>query len=224
MPIRKLRIQKNRQAATGGAGMPRGGRIYTGRRGPQAGRPAPGPVAGAVFLDRDGVVNACPTHRYITSWKEFRFLPGVLKALRTLALHGERVLIVSNQSGVGRGLLQDSQLRLITRRMAAAIRRAGGKVQSVLYCVHRAEEGCGCRKPRIGMLLRAARRCTIDLKKSFVVGDQETDILMGRSAGCRTILVLSGKHTRRSAKELTVLPDRISGNLEEAVHWILKQE
>jgi len=176
---------------------------------------------GAVFLDRDGVVNACPTHRYITTWKEFRFLPGVLKALRILAYHGKPVFIISNQSGVGRGLLKNSQLQIITRQMLRTIRRAGGKVQSVRYCVHQLEDGCGCRKPRIGMLEEAVRRYSVDLKKSFVVGDQETDILMGRSAGCRTILVLSGKHTRQSTQELTVLPDRVARNLEEAVHWIL---
>lgn len=177
----------------------------------------------AVFLDRDGVVNACPIHRYVTAWKEFRFLPGVLKALQALASHRVPVFIVSNQSGVGRGLLKKSQLQLVTRQMLKTIRRAGGKIQSVCYCIHRSEEGCECRKPRIGMLRKAARRHCVNLKKSFVVGDQETDILMGRSAGCRTVLVLSGKHTRQSAKKLPVLPDRISRNLAEAVHWILEQ-
>ena len=107
--------------------------------------------------------------------------------------------------------------------MVQAIRRGGGKIRSVYYCIHRSEDGCTCRKPRIGMLKRASRRFSIDLKKSFVVGDQETDILMGRAAGCRTILVLSGKYARRSVKNLAIRPDRTTKDLDGAVRWILKQ-
>ncbi len=178
---------------------------------------------GAVFLDRDGVINACPVHWYITSWKEFRFLPGVLEALRELHLSGERVFILSNQSGVGRRIFKRSQLNGITRRMLSAIRKSGGKIQQVYYCTHPAQSGCGCRKPLDGMPRKAARRFRIDLGRSFVVGDQEIDIQMSRSAGCRGILVLSGKHTRLSAKTLAVQPDRIFRGLPEAVRWILKE-
>lgn len=183
----------------------------------------PVPKRGAVFLDRDGVVNACPSGRYITVWEEFRFLPGVLKALKELAARGERVFIVSNQSGVSRGELKRSQLTEITRRMLLAVRRSGGRIRSVQYCIHRSQDGCGCRKPRIGMLKKAARRYGVDLKKSFVVGDQETDIGMGRTAGCRTVLVLSGKQGRGGAKAMAVRPDRIARNLPEAVRWILRE-
>ena len=172
-------------------------------------------------MDRDGVINRPPIHRYITTWKEFRFIPGVLKALRTLASHGWTVVVVSNQSGVGRGHLKRSQLGRITRRMKQAVRQSGGKIQSVYYCIHRSEAGCACRKPKIGMLKKAAKKSSLDLTRSFVIGDQETDILMGRSAGCQTILVLSGKHRRIDVKGWSVRPGRIAKDLGEATRWIL---
>ncbi|MBI3616121.1 MAG: HAD family hydrolase [Candidatus Omnitrophica bacterium] len=178
---------------------------------------------GAVFLDRDGVINVCPTRRYITRWKEFRFLPGVLKGLRILALHGRTVIVVSNQAGVGRGYFRRSELELITRRMLERIRRTGGKIRAVYYCTHRFDAGCPCRKPKIQLLKKAAGKFSIDLTRSFVVGDHETDILMGRSAGCRTIHVLSGRQSRKDVRQWAVHPDRIAKDLAEAIRWILKQ-
>ena len=177
-----------------------------------------------IFLDRDGVINVCPVRRYISSWKEFRFVPGTLAALRTLARRGETVVVVSNQSGVGRGAVSTAELQVITRNMMRAIRRAGGRVQAVYYCPHRPEESCRCRKPKIGMLKAASRRFSIDLARSFVIGDHETDVRMGRAAGCRTVLVLSGRCDRAAAKRFSVSADRIAGNLGEAVRWILQRK
>jgi histidinol-phosphate phosphatase family protein len=179
---------------------------------------------GAIFLDRDGVINACPAGRYVTKWQEFRFLPGVLDALWDLRCHRQIVIVASNQSGVGRGVMTAGQLAVLTRQMLKAIREAGGRVHAVYTCPHHPEAGCLCRKPRPGLLFQAARRFAIDLKRSFVVGDDGTDILMGKSVGCRTVLVLSGRQSRVTAKRLPVAPDRIAADLPRAVRWILQEK
>ena len=178
---------------------------------------------GVIFLDRDGVINLPPTGRYISGWDQFRFLPDVLKTLHRLKKRGERVIVISNQSGVGRGQMTKPELTRITRKMLAEIRKNGGHLEAVYYCTHHPDKGCRCRKPHPGLLKKAAARFPIDLKKSFFIGDSETDILAGRSAGCRTILVLTGRHTKATAKQLVTQPDRISPNLTQAIRWIDQQ-
>lgn len=185
-------------------------------------RRVPRKRTGALFLDRDGVINATPQKRYITRWREFHFLPGSLGALRLLNEEGRKVVVLSNQAGVGRGVLSRSRLNLITRRMLAAIRKAGGRVAAVYYCTHPPENGCRCRKPRTGLLRRACRRFRIDPRRSFVVGDNATDVAMGHAAGCRTVLVLSGMSTRGEARRMPVKPDQVARNLAQAVQWILR--
>ena len=180
-------------------------------------------MRGAIFLDRDGVINHPPTKRYVTRWSEFRFLPGTLRALRRLNGDGRKVVILSNQAAVGRGIMPRSQLELITRRMLAAIRRAGGRVDAVYYCTHIPETRCGCRKPKTGLIRRACRQHRIDPGRSFLVGDNATDVVMGHAAGCRTVLVLSGVSTRRDARAMEDRPDRVARDLPAALTWILRQ-
>ncbi len=178
----------------------------------------------AIFLDRDGTINKPPKHRYITRWEEFEFIPGALRALRRLNARKQLVIIISNQSGVARGILSRTTLEKTTRKMLKSIRQSGGRVHAVYYCTHHPDNSCACRKPHIGMLKKAARRFSIDLKRSFVVGDTEADVLMARSAGCRKVLVLTGRRTRQTARQLLVPPDRIVKDLEQAVRWILHQQ
>lgn len=177
----------------------------------------------AVFLDRDGVINRPPRQRYITAWEQFRFLPGSLQALRRLAQHRKSVVIVSNQAGVGHGLYPDRELKRMTRNMLSRIREAGGRIRAVYYCTHRPQDGCGCRKPKPGLLQRASRSFGIDLRKSILVGDNETDIHLGRTAGCRTVLVLSGVTRKTTARRLRPQPDHVAPDLLRAVDWILRQ-
>ena len=177
----------------------------------------------AIFIDRDGVINYSPPHRFVTRWEQFRFLPRSLRALRMLKIHRQLVIVVSNQSAVGRRLMTRRRLQEITKRMKGIVRDAGGKIDAVNYCLHRPPAGCPCRKPRLGLLKRAARRFRIDLQRSFVVGDDKKDIEMGHAAGCRTVLVLSGKQTRSSARRMVVPADRVAKDLLEAVQWILRQ-
>lgn len=169
------------------------------------------------------MVNRSPRRRYITSWKEFRFLPGSLRALRRLAERGWPVIIVSNQAGVGHGLYSRRTLREITTTMLRHIRGAGGRVRAVYYCTHRPQDCCACRKPKPGMLRQASRSFGIELRRSFLIGDNETDLRVGRAAGCRTVLVLSGMTRRVAVPRLRVRPDHVSLDLTQAVGWVLQQ-
>jgi D-glycero-D-manno-heptose 1,7-bisphosphate phosphatase len=143
----------------------------------------------AIFLDRDGVINERIVDGYVSAWHEFCFLQDAQIALRETARLRLPVLVVSNQSGVGRGLVARQALREITRRFVESVERHGGRIDGVYYCPHRPDEDCPCRKPKPGLLLQAARDWRIDLLASVMVGDTESDIEAARRAGCRSILL-----------------------------------
>lgn len=179
-------------------------------------------MGGVVFLDRDGVINENRPD-YVKSWSEFEFLPGSLKALAALHRAGYRIVVVTNQSGVGRGLISRETLHDIHARLLATVRQYGGDIEHVLYCPHRPEDDCHCRKPQPGMLLAAANALKIDLRQSFMVGDAFTDIQAGQAAGCRCFLVLTGRglsqlstSLNQAANGFQVVPD-----LNAAVEHIL---
>jgi histidinol-phosphate phosphatase family protein len=146
----------------------------------------------AIFLDRDGVLNENRAD-YVRAWDEFVFLPGTFAAMRALALLGAPIVVVSNQAGVGRGLIPRWRVDEIHQRMSEEIVRQGARIERILWCPHTTADDCACRKPKPGMLLRAAEQLGIDLAASVFVGDAETDIEAGRMAGCRTVLVLTGR-------------------------------
>lgn len=151
----------------------------------------------AVFLDRDGTINQeCA---YLHRVEDFRFIPGAPQAIGLLNRAGFLVVVVTNQSGVGRGYYGEEDVETLHRHMAAQLATAGARVDAWFYCPHHPagrEEGygtpCSCRKPLPGMLLDAAKRLGIDLASSFMIGDKLSDVAAGRAAGCCSILVRSG--------------------------------
>ena len=171
----------------------------------------------AVFVDRDGVINQ-NLAEYVRSWEAFRFLPGAREAMRRLNDAGWPVVVVTNQSGIGRGVLAPEIVAEIHARMRAAIEDAGGRVAAVMLCPHHPDDGCGCRKPAPGLLRDAASELSIDLPRSWVVGDHPTDAAAARAAGCRPILVRSGRGT---ADELAADGAPVVPDLAAAVELIL---
>jgi D-glycero-D-manno-heptose 1,7-bisphosphate phosphatase len=143
-------------------------------------------------VDRDGVINV-NRDDHVKRWEEFNFLPGAYDGLASLAEMGKRIFVVTNQASVGRGVITEGELQGIHDRMVAEIERHSGSVEAVLACPHRPEDHCGCRKPEPGMLLEAQRQFAIDLGASVFVGDHESDAIAAHRAGCRCILVRSGR-------------------------------
>lgn len=175
----------------------------------------------AVFLDRDGVINQNQPD-YILSWSDVVFLPGAFAALRRLAASPFAVVVVTNQSAVGRGLMTLHEMHAINSRVASAVAAEGGRLDRIYACPHRPEDGCDCRKPRPGMLLQAAADLGLDLRASYLVGDAVSDVEAGLAVHCQPILVRSGRgqaqlpDLKANGYDVPVVAD-----LAEAVGWIL---
>lgn len=145
----------------------------------------------AIFLDRDGVINENRSD-YVKHWDEFVFLTQSLAALRLLAQICEPIVVVSNQSVIGRGLVRQETVEAIHHRMCAEINDQGGQIDGIFFCPHHPAAGCDCRKPRPGLLLRAAYELNIDLSRSYFIGDSVGDVEAALAADCSPIFVLSG--------------------------------
>jgi D-glycero-D-manno-heptose 1,7-bisphosphate phosphatase len=144
----------------------------------------------AVFLDRDGTLNERPPpHEYVTAAKDFAWIPGAREGLARLAHAGYVLTVVSNQRGVGRGLVSRGVLREIEQRIERDLADENCAIEAFRYCFHGDEDDCDCRKPRPGMILRLAEELDLDLEASWVIGDAPSDVAAGRAAGCRTALV-----------------------------------
>lgn len=144
----------------------------------------------AILIDRDGVLNEkAPRAQYITRPEEFRFLPGVLEALRRLNEADYKIILVSNQAGINRGAMTEDDLATVHRKMMAEIEAAGGRVDAIYHCPHDWDEGCDCRKPKPGMLHQAQREWHLDLTRTLFVGDDERDGEAAEAAGCPFELV-----------------------------------
>lgn len=171
-----------------------------------------------LFLDRDGVINRQREGDYVTSWEEFEFLPGVLEALAELASFCERIVVVTNQQGVGRSRMSLDDLEAIHRQMVKEIESHGGRLDGIYVCPHRADENCNCRKPKPGLLLRASQEQGISLQEAWFVGDSARDVVAGARAGCRTILVGERRDTERAwAAAQGATPTAEAESLAEAV-------
>jgi D-glycero-D-manno-heptose 1,7-bisphosphate phosphatase len=145
-----------------------------------------------VILDRDGVINY-DSDQFIKTPDEWKPIPGSLEAIARLTHSGFRVVVCSNQSGVGRGLLDMATLNAINDKMYKALSPLGGRVDALFYCPHPAEANCACRKPRPGMFDDIAKRFNVQLSGVPSVGDSLRDMQASAAAGCQPMLVLTGK-------------------------------
>lgn len=172
----------------------------------------------AIFLDRDGTINE--DLGYVYKEKDFKFIQGSLKALKKLSKTNFKVIIITSQSGIGRGYYSYKDFLKLTNHMLDEFKKEKVRVDAVYFCHHAPEDMCECRKPKTKMIEEAAKRFNIDLEESFVIGDKTSDILMGQRAGCKTILVLTGNAGKDGKFE--VKPDFVVKNLLEAVEIILE--
>ncbi len=177
----------------------------------------------AVFLDRDGTVNE--EVEYLGEPERLALIPGAAEGIRLLNKARIPVILVTNQSAIGRGFFPESRLASIHRELSRQLDEQGAFLDAIHYCPHHPDDGCACRKPNPGMLEQAARELGKNLAASFIVGDTLTDLEAGRRVGCRAVLVLTGHgaRERESLKDAGFEPDRISADLLDAVQWILAE-
>ena len=177
-----------------------------------------------VFLDRDGVINRNRGGDYVRTVDQFEFLPSAFEGLARLKEAGCTVVVVSNQACVGKGLVSLEELERINDKMLRTISEHGGEIAAVYYCTHRKDEGCTCRKPQTGLFARAVQELGISIDGSYFVGDALADLQAGVNAGCRTVIVLTGRASASEIETWERKPDFIAEDLPSAVEWILRQE
>ena len=143
----------------------------------------------ALFLDRDGVIIENRAN-YVRTWEDVVFFPSALAALSLAAVMPLRIVIVTNQSAVGRGIISLAAAEELNQRIVLTIELAGGRIDGVYMCPHAPEEQCECRKPKPGLLLRAAQELSIDLLHSIMIGDAQSDLLAGQAAGISNLIMV----------------------------------
>lgn len=181
----------------------------------------------AAFLDRDGVINL--DHGYVHRWKDFAWVPGAVEAMRRLQAAGHALVIVTNQSGVARGLYGEADVLALGERLREHLHGEGIELDAIEYCPHLPAAtvptyavDCECRKPAPGMILRAARRLGIDLERSVMVGDKRSDIEAAHRAGVgQAFLVATNGMGEPDELPLTLARTRRCRSLLDAVdHWL----
>jgi len=181
----------------------------------------------AVFLDRDGTINE--EMGYINHLDRFVLLPGTAGAIRSINAGGLKAVVVTNQSGAARGYFPVAFIDRVHEKMGRLFSEEGAFLDGIYICPHgpprrEGEPGCDCRKPRPGLLLQAARDLSLDLARSYVVGDRFQDVEMARRAGARAVLVLTGYgkgELEFVGPASPVKPDFVAADLPQAVEWIL---
>jgi D-glycero-D-manno-heptose 1,7-bisphosphate phosphatase len=182
----------------------------------------------AVFLDRDGTL--IQERGHIGTIRQVRFIKGTFKALKQLSQKGYKLVIVSNQSGVARGILSQSQVKKVNRYILETLSLHDIKIDALYYCPHHPRYGngsykkkCTCRKPAAGMAKTAQKKLNLSLRKCYVIGDKLTDIEMAQKIKAKGILVLTGfgKEQWSEADNHSGRPDFLAKNILDAVNWIV---
>ena len=156
----------------------------------------------AIFLDRDGVLIENRSD-YVRDWSQVRIFPEALRVLSHSAVRNYRIVIVTNQSAIGRGLISLETANEINNRLVNLIHHHGGQVDGVYMCPHKPEDDCSCRKPKPGLLLQAAKELALDLQRSWMIGDAWSDVQAGQMAGVRQGILLG---TGRGREQLSQSP------------------
>lgn len=175
----------------------------------------------AVFVDRDGTLNE--DYGYVTTPEQLVVFPGILEALARLNQLEVRVILLTNQSAIGRGFMTTQDFHRIHQKLEDLLRAKDGKIDAVYYCPHHPDEGCACRKPNIGMIQQAADKFSLDLPLCYVVGDKGSDLEAAHRAGIQGVLVMSSEYSAaavraRDAGEFPIA--HVAESFVQAVDWI----
>jgi D-glycero-D-manno-heptose 1,7-bisphosphate phosphatase len=168
-----------------------------------------------VILDRDGTLVI--DRGYLDDPAGLEFEPGAAEALRRLYSHRYRLVVISNQSGVGRGYFALDTLEAMNARLAVMVREAGARLEGIYTCPHAPRENCDCRKPAVGLMTRAAADLGFNPASAIVIGDKETDVEFGRNAGAMTVLIAADG----PPPTIRVRPDVVAPNLLEAARSVI---
>jgi len=178
-----------------------------------------GAAKAVVFLDRDGTINEDAD--YLSDPSGVVIIEGAGKAIKLLNDRGIKVIVVTNQSGVGRGYFKDSDVEAVNARLKEMLAEDGASIDAIYHCPHRPDEGCECRKPGTALAKRAAKEHGADLSRAYVVGDKSSDIGLARNLFAKGVLVLTGKGAKE-AQSMIEPPDFIARDLASAIYWILE--
>lgn len=175
-----------------------------------------------VILDRDGVINADSDH-YIKNADEWIPLPGSIDAIAALSQAGYRIAVATNQSGIARGLFDEYALAQMHSKLCALVEEAGGHVDVICYCPHHPDADCACRKPKTGLIDQIAAELEQSVRGAWLVGDHEKDVQMALAAGCKPLLVRTGKGATFAAKlgSSLLTPAQVVDDLAAAARVIL---
>jgi len=176
-----------------------------------------------VFLDRDGTLNYDPGYLKIAA--DLKLLVGVGPALARLKVAGAKLVVVTNQSGVGRGILTLKDLEAIHARLEGLLEQEAAALDAIYFCPHRPDDGCRCRKPNVGMVERAVSELQLDLRRSYLIGDHARDIQLANRVGAKAILLTSAQVDGQALDRLKAeqsMPDAVAKSMSEAVDWILE--
>jgi len=176
-----------------------------------------------VFLDRDGTLNYNPGYLKVAA--ELKLLAGVGPALTRLKGAGAKLVVVTNQSGVGRGMITLKDLEAIHARLEGLLEQEGAALDAIYFCPHHPDDRCRCRKPEVGMVERAVSELQLDLRRSYLIGDHARDIQLAHRVGAKAILLTSVLLDKQSLETLKVeqaMPDAVAKSMSEAVDWILE--
>lgn len=175
-----------------------------------------------IILDRDGVINF-DSAQYIKSPAEWKPIPGSLEAIARLNQAGYRVVVATNQSGVGRGLFEMDTLNAIHEKMHQTLIAVGGRIDAIFFCPHAADAGCDCRKPKPGMFKRISECLNVNLAGVPAIGDSLRDLQAAAATGCLPLLVRTGKGEKTVADGNLPEGTRQFADLAEAVSWVLSE-
>ena len=170
----------------------------------------------AIFLDRDGTI--VEDSGYAHKIEDLKLLPNSIKGLKLLK--DFKLFIATNQSGIGRGIYTFQDFANINNHLLKEFKKGSIKIEKIYFCPHKPEDNCECRKPKTKLLKEAEKEFKLDLKESFAIGDKKSDIELGKNAGCKTILVLTGNGTQ-AKKEINA--DFVAKDLLDAAKWIIKK-